>query len=81
MFLGMVKTDDMPVTSKEYFEQTNHYIELAAQEIRNLSHRLAPAFFDNSTLEDAFINLLSTFNIEDKYKIALDFSEQAKAIR
>jgi len=78
MFLGMVKKDDMPIASKEYFEQTNHYIELASQEIRNLSHRLAPAFFDNSTLEDAFINLLSTFNIEDKYKIALDFSEQAK---
>ena len=42
-----------------------NYIGLASHEIRNLSHRLAPAFFDDTTLEEAFKTLLKTFNVEN----------------
>ena len=55
----------------EWYDQCSKYINLAAEEIRNLSHRLAPAFFDASTLEEVFTILLNTFNIEEKYKILL----------
>lgn len=57
----------------ELFQQCRDYISLATREIRNLSHRLAPAFFNDSTLEEAFEILLNTINIESKYKISLFF--------
>ncbi len=57
----------------ELFQRCREYINLATQEIRNLSHRLAPAFFNDSTLEEAFEILLKNCNIENKYKISLFF--------
>jgi len=78
MFLGMTRKS-IPAESKEYFDQTHQYITLASDEIRNLSHRLAPAFFDNATLEDAFQHLLKSFNIENKYEITLDFDIASKS--
>lgn len=55
------------------FQQCREYIKLATQEIRNLSHRLAPAFFNDSTLEEAFRILLREINVENKYDISLFF--------
>ncbi len=75
--LGMMKKS-LPVELKEFFDQTQQYISLATTEIRDLSHRLAPAFFDDATLEDAFKNLLRTFNIENKYELNLYFDKDAK---
>jgi PAS domain S-box-containing protein len=57
----------------ELFQQCREYISLATQEIRNLSHRLAPAFFNDSTLEEAFEILLRNCNVENKYRISLFF--------
>lgn len=57
------------------FDQCREYINLATQEIRNLSHRLAPAFFSDSTLEEAFEILLNNCNVENKYNITLYFDE------
>ena len=57
------------------YNQTNEYITLATQEIRNLSHQLAPAFVNNSTLEEAFEILLGASNVEERYNIALYFDK------
>jgi len=57
------------------FQQCREYIDLATQEIRNLSHRLAPAFFNDTTLEEAFDVLLNNANVENKYNITLYFDE------
>ena len=78
LFLGMIKPSLLP-EQKKFFDQTHEYITLAIQEIRNLSHRLAPAFFDGTTLEDAFKNLLTKFNIENKYHISLSFDTLSKS--
>jgi PAS domain S-box-containing protein len=59
----------------DLFQQCKDYINLATQEIRNLSHRLAPAFFNDSTLEEAFGILLNNANIEKKYDVTLYFDE------
>ncbi len=59
----------------DLFQQCRDYINLATQEIRNLSHRLAPAFFNDSTLEEAFGILLNNANIEKKYNVTLYFDE------
>lgn len=77
--LGMLKKS-LAADGAKWYEECNKNINLACDEIRNLSHRLAPAFFDESTLEDAFRMLLDTFNVEDKYNISLVFSDSVKKI-
>ena len=72
--LGMLK-ESLGPSGLQLFGQCREYIDLAIDEIRNLSHRLAPAFFNDSTLEQAFEILLSTFNIEEKYKTTLYFDK------
>lgn len=77
IYLGMLK-EPLPPGSREYFDKTHDFITLATNEIRNLSHRLAPALFDDATLEYAFDNLLTDFNIEKKYAISLHFDNLSK---
>jgi len=77
--LGMLK-ESLPPASMLWFEQSEKNIVLALDEIRNLSHRLAPAFFDETTLEEAFKKLFSTFNIAANYQTFLQFDELVKKI-
>jgi PAS domain S-box-containing protein len=63
--LGMMKKS-LPEEAIKFFEHTNEYIVLASDEIRNLSHHLAPAFFDDDTIQVSFERLLAGFNIEKK---------------
>ncbi len=70
MSLRMMKNKLLPDTLK-WYNQSKDYIDLASREIRNLSHRLAPAFFEDLTLEDTIKLLLNTFNTENQYKISL----------
>jgi len=76
--LGMLK-ELLPASGMHWFSQCRDYIILAAQEIRNLSHRLAPAFFDKTTLEEAFGLLLKSFNTDNRYKILLRFNPAVKS--
>jgi PAS domain S-box-containing protein len=68
--LGMLKPS-LPDSSTPAYNRCSEYIMMASDEIRNLSHRLAPAFFNNSTLEEAFSRLFFDFNIDSKFQIAL----------
>jgi PAS domain S-box-containing protein len=77
--LGMLK-ESLPPSSLLWFDQSEKNIVLALDEIRNLSHRLAPAFFDETTLEEAFRKLFSTFNIAAKYQILLQFDDTVKKL-
>ena len=42
------------------------------EEIRNISHRLAPTFFDATTIEDTFHELIDNFNTEKKFTANID---------
>lgn len=75
--LGMLKEYVTP-EKLFLFDKSNEHLTMVLDEIRNLSHRLAPAFFDDSTLEEAFNRLLNTFNMEGKFKIILYFDDAAK---
>lgn len=75
IFLGMIRKT-LPPASEELYDSTLRYIILASDEIRNLSHRLAPAFFDDASLGDAFHQLLMSFNTEKKYEVSLNFDKQ-----
>ncbi|MEP6748168.1 MAG: response regulator [Bacteroidota bacterium] len=59
----------------ELFNRSEEYIVLATEEIRNLSHRLAPAFFAESTMEEAFQRVMSDFNAENKFIYSLHFDK------
>jgi PAS domain S-box-containing protein len=74
MSLGMLKKS-LDSSAIPLFNRSNEYIALATEEIRNLSHRLAPAFLNDSTLEEAFNMLLKTSNIEGRYEICLFFDK------
>ena len=77
--LGMLKKS---VDSKGqfWFDQSKETINMAVKEIRNLSHRIAPKFFDDTTFENAIIKLFNSFNVEEQYKTTLNFDEKIKAI-
>jgi PAS domain S-box-containing protein len=79
MSLGMIRPSLEPSVMQSY-NQSCDAILLATKEIRNLSHRLAPAFFDNTKLEEAFESLLKTFNVAEKYNISMYFDERSKNI-
>jgi len=63
MGLGMLKKS-LPVSRMEFYEGCRNNISKALEEIRNLSHRLAPAFFDEANLDDAFRKLFDSFLFE-----------------
>ena len=73
--LGMMKKHIEP-TAEQWYKNTKEYITMASNEIRNLSHRLAPAFFDDSNFEVAIEILLNTFNAAEEYEIALQFDNK-----
>jgi len=70
--LGMLK-ETFDLSGEVMFNKSCEYLNLATNEIRNLSHRLAPAFFNDTTLEKAFKRLLTDFNVENHYAISLNF--------
>lgn len=79
IYLGMMKKK-LPPDSNEHFIQIQNYISVALNEIRNLSHRLAPASFDNETLESSFLKLLKSYNADDRYVIALNYNIEVKRL-
>jgi len=50
-------------------------ITLALNEIRNLSHRMAPIFFEISSFEGAINDLLFNMNPDDRYDIHFEFDQ------
>ncbi|MFC4232493.1 PAS domain S-box protein [Parasediminibacterium paludis] len=69
----------VPDNKRAVFNNGIETLNLAFKEIRNLSHRLAPVFLDDTTLEQAFSNTLKSFNANEHYIIDLQFDEAFKA--
>lgn len=67
-----------PERASVLVEKSIGYIDLAIQEIRKLSHRLAPASFGDQSLKDVFKGLLLTFNAESHFRVNLEVDEIEK---
>jgi signal transduction histidine kinase len=74
MSLGLIKSS-LQGSSLEYYTHCRNNLSLASTEIRNLSHRLAPVFFDDKKLEEAFLSLINTFNIDKRYTIQVHIAQ------
>jgi PAS domain S-box-containing protein len=74
--LDMLK-DGVPETNIKWLIKSQHFINLALDEIRNLSHRLAPSTFGNSNLGETFSELLLNINFENQYvtNLSVEFDE------
>jgi len=75
--LSMLK-ESVVALGQPMLNQCKDDILLASKEIRKLSHILAPAFYDFTTLEEEFITALHAFNIENKYKLVISFDDDVK---
>jgi len=69
--------DGIPESGIVWLKKSQQFIQLALEEIRNLSHRLAPSTFGNSNLEDTFSELLLNINFENQYttNLHIEFDE------
>ena len=81
LVLGMVKNEKMAIkAANEFIDKSKGYITDAIEELRKLSHELAPASFDNSSLKDAFESLLQSFNVNNRFNIKLHFDELCNSV-
>jgi PAS domain S-box-containing protein len=79
--LSMVKEKNTDTRqSFEFIQMGKGHIMNAIEELRKLSHKLAPASFDDSSLKDAFEELLQTFNVNNQFNIKLNFDEKCNAV-
>jgi signal transduction histidine kinase len=56
-------------------QESMEYINKAIDEIRKLSHRLAPASFDNTTFTDAVHELIRSFNVNNRFQFRVNIDE------
>ncbi len=78
--LSMVKKNKTDIEEAcEFIEMGKEHIFTAIDEVRKLSHRLAPASFDDKTLKDAFEHLLQSFNLNSQFNIVFNFDERCNA--
>ena len=74
--LSMAKSKEGNTEEKIGFITTAMgYITDSINEIRKLSHNLAPAAFEDNTLHDLFENLLLNINLENRFVIRFHFDE------
>ncbi|MCO6497551.1 MAG: PAS domain S-box protein [Chitinophagaceae bacterium] len=78
MNLGLLK-GALDSSGENAYKQTIECLTLATEEIRNLSHRLAPVFFQKGSLKDAILRLIDTFKIQDKYNFNFYFDPAFEA--
>ncbi len=72
--LSMVKKSETKTnTAFEFLEMGKAHVLNAVEEVRKLSHKLAPASFDDNTLKDAIEHLLQSFNVNNRFNIKLNF--------
>jgi signal transduction histidine kinase len=70
-------TDKIPVNEIKWIEKSRDLIGLALEEIRNISHRLAPTFYDAFSIVDTFQELVGNFNVENKYQFSIEVNESS----
>lgn len=79
MYLSMLKPL-LPEDAVGMLEHAKDNTGIAIKEIRNLSHRLAPAFFDETSFEESIERLLTDFTMDPAVTIDRVVSEKIKKL-
>lgn len=75
--LGMVKHFQNDTGKMaEFSEKAKQYVSTALNEIRKLSHELAPATIEDSSLKNIFENLLQSINLKNQFRILFSFDDR-----
>jgi len=72
--LSMIKNVDEQ-KGKELAEKSKEYVQMAIEELRRLSHRLAPASFIKGSVEKVFLKLVKDMNPLNQFNTKLNFTE------
>ncbi len=64
----------VPNEAENWLQKSKKFVGLALEEIRNISHRLAPSFFDEKTIEETYHELLININPNNKYETSLSIN-------
>lgn len=80
MNLGILRKS-LPSSATPVFNETKQFVNMALEDIRNMSHRIAPVFFKDMKIEEAFSRLLYTFHFDEEVKILLHIDVDAKKHR
>ena len=78
LFLDLVKTAD--AESNEFKTKVSQYIETACTEIRNLSHGLVVANFDQGGLIGSFNKVLNDLTLSTTFKITFKHDEKIESL-
>ena len=65
-------------SGQKWFDDCKENINSAIKEIRDLSHRIAPKFFDDTTLFEATKRLFASFNADSRFIVDINFDDEAK---
>jgi two-component system, NarL family, sensor histidine kinase UhpB len=76
MLMGMLG-DSLEPPGIKIYEQCKQYISLALDDIRKISHRLAPTFFENTSMEEVFRTLIANSTPGGDFLIETHFSKSA----
>jgi signal transduction histidine kinase len=75
--LGINKNSS-PEQAAALIEKSKEYILKAISEIRKLSHRLAPSFFDKDSIKKSFEELIQMMNVNNQFNIKFHFDSFTK---
>ena len=75
--LGMTKGKPLS-EQNQWIDKSSEYIHMAIDEIRKLSHRLAPVSVDDNSLKETFEALLKNINVNNQYQIKFSIKEADK---
>lgn len=73
--LGMTKDADQE-DSRHWIRQAGNYIDLAIDEIRRLSHRLAPNSLDGTTFDEAVLSLVKSLNVNNRIQFSVHIDSE-----
>lgn len=77
--LGLVKPrKGSTIPEYGFVEKSMGYIQTAIDEIRKLSHQLAPTSFEDKSLKEIFENLLMVMNLNNQFTINFQYDETNK---
>ncbi len=74
IYLGMAANIECSQREKNLAE-ARKYLSTAISEIRNISHRVSPVFFEQISFPEAINNLLQEMNPDSKFKIDFEYNK------